>query len=50
MATDLMIILEMKSDITLLIEKQQKYQHYHQVKLKNLNILLQVKKYDIMII
>ena len=34
----------MKNYNTILIEKQQKYQHYLQVKLINMNIL-QVKKY-----
>ena len=36
--------LKMKSYNTILAEKQQKYQFYHQVKLININIL-QVKKY-----
>ena len=39
-----MLKLEMKNYSTKLTEKQQKYQHYHQVKLININIL-QVKKY-----
>ena len=39
-----MIKLRMKNDNTILTEKQQKYQHYHQAKLINMNIL-QVKKY-----
>ena len=39
-----MIKLKMKNYNTILTEKQQKYQHYHQVKLINMNIL-QVKKY-----
>ena len=34
-----MIILNMKKYNMILIEKQQKYQHYHQVKLINMNIL-----------
>ena len=34
----------MKKYNLMLTEKQQKYQHYHQVKLINMNIL-QVKKY-----
>ena len=34
----------MKKYSLMLTEKQQKYQHYHQVKLINMNIL-QVKKY-----
>ena len=38
------IKLEMKNYNMLLTEKQQKYQHYHQLKLTNMNIL-QVKKY-----
>ena len=38
-----MIRLEIKNYNTVLIEKQQIYQHYHQVKLINL-IILQVKK------
>ena len=32
----------------ILTEKQQKYQHYHQIKLINMNIL-QVKKYYVLI-
>ena len=43
-----MIRLKMKNYSTRLPEKQQKYQHYHQVKLVNINIL-QVKKYYHMI-
>ena len=39
-----MIRLKMKNYNKLLTEKQQKYQHYHEVKLINMNIL-QVKKY-----
>ena len=39
-----MIKLNMKKYNTILIEKQQKYQHYHQVKLINMN-LLQMKEY-----
>ena len=39
-----MIKLKMKNYNMILTEKQQKYQHYHQVKLINMNIL-QVKKY-----
>ena len=39
-----MIRLEMKSYNKILTEKQQKYQHYHQVKLINMNTL-QMKKY-----
>ena len=35
----LMIKLNMKKHNMILIEKQQKYQHYHQVKLINMNIL-----------
>ena len=38
-----MIRLEMKNYNMILPEKQEKYQHYHQVKLINMNIL-QVKK------
>ena len=38
-----MIRLEIKNYNTILTEKQQKYQHYHQVKLINMNIL-QMKK------
>ena len=36
--------LEIKNCSMILIEKLQKYQHYHQVKLINMNIL-QVKKF-----
>ena len=39
-----MIRLEIKNYNKILTEKQQKYQHYHQVKLINMNIL-QMKKY-----
>ena len=39
-----MIRLEMKSYNKILIEKEQKYQPYHQVKLINMNTL-QMKKY-----
>ena len=39
-----MIRLRMKNCNTILTEKQQKDQHYHQVKLINMNFL-QVKKY-----
>ena len=39
-----MIRLEIKNYNTILTEKQQKYQHYHQVNLINMNIL-QMKKY-----
>ena len=38
------ITLEMKNYNSILTEKQQKHQHYYQVKLININIL-QVKKY-----
>ena len=34
-----MIRLEIKNCNTMLIENQKKYPHYHQVKLKNVNIL-----------
>ena len=34
-----MIRLETKNYNIVLIGKQQKYQHYHQVKLKNINVL-----------
>ena len=40
----LMIQSKIKNVNTILTEKQQKHQHYHQVKLINMNIL-QVKKY-----
>ena len=40
--------LEMKNCTTILTEKQQNYKHYHQVKLRNMNIL-QMKKYYQMI-
>ena len=33
-----MIILEMKKYSMILIEKQQKYQRYHQIKLVNMSI------------
>ena len=39
-----MIKLELKNYNMILTEKQQKSQHYHRVKLININIL-QVKKY-----
>ena len=39
-----MIRLEMRNYNTILTEKHQKHQHYHQIKLINRNIL-QVKKY-----
>ena len=39
-----MIRLEMKNYNMILTEKQQKYQHYHQLKLININFL-QVKIY-----
>ena len=38
--------LQMKKYNLILTEKLKKYQHYDQVKLKDLNILL-VKKYDV---
>ena len=41
-----MIRLEMKNVNTILIKKQQKYQHCHQGKLINMNIL-EVEKYII---
>ena len=40
--------LEMKNYNMILTKKQQKHQHYHKVKLINMNIL-QVKKYYLMI-
>ena len=40
-----MIRLEMKNYNMVLIERQQKYQHYHQVKLLNINILQKNKYY-----
>ena len=43
-----MIRLEMKSYNLILVEKQQKYQHYHVEKLINMNIL-QLKKYYFLI-
>ena len=43
-----MIRLEMKNVNTILIEKQQKYRLYHQVKLITINIL-QMKKYYLLI-
>ena len=43
-----MIRLEMKNWNIILIEKQQKYNHYHLEKLINMNIL-QVKKYWLLI-
>ena len=39
-----MIRLEIKNYNLILTEKQEKYQHYHKVKLVNMNIL-QEKKY-----
>ena len=44
----LMIRLEINNYNTILTEKQQKYQHYHQVKLINMNIL-QAQKYYLLI-
>ena len=41
----LMIRLEINNYNTILTEKQQKYQHYHQVKLINMNILRAQKYY-----
>ena len=41
--------LETKNSNMTLIEKQQKYQHYHVVKLMNMSIL-QVKKYYLLIL
>ena len=38
-----MIRLEMKSHNMIILKKQQKYLHYHQIKLINMNIIL-VKK------
>ena len=43
-----MIKLEMKNYNMILTEKQQKYQHYQQPKLTNMNVL-QVKKYRFLI-
>ena len=43
-----MVRLELKNYNTILIEKQQKYRHYYQVKLMDMNIL-QVKKYYLLI-
>ena len=43
-----MIECEMKNDNMVLTEKQQKYLHYDQVKLINMNIL-QMKKFWIMV-
>ena len=43
-----MMILEIKNCNVILIEKQQKYQHYHLEQLINMNIL-QVKKYCLLI-
>ena len=43
-----MIRLEMKNYNMILTEKQQKYQHNHQVKLINMNILL-MKEYYLLI-
>ena len=44
----LIIRLEINNYNTILTEKQQKYQHYHQVKLINMNIL-QAQKYYLLI-
>ena len=41
----LMIRLEMKNCNTILKEKQQKFEHYNQVKLLNMNILRENKYY-----
>ena len=43
-----MVRLEMKNCNMILTEKQQKYRHYHQVILINMNIL-QVKNYYLLI-
>ena len=43
-----MIRLEMKNYNMILIEKLERYQHYYQVELINMNIL-QVKKYYLLI-
>ena len=43
-----MIRLEMKNYDMILTEKQQKYRHYDEVKLININIL-EVKKYCLLI-
>ena len=43
-----MIRLEINNYNTILTEKQQKYQHYHQIKLINMNIL-QAQKYYLLI-
>ena len=43
-----MMRLEMKNYNMMLTEKQQKYQHSHQIKLVNINIL-QVKKYYLLV-
>ena len=43
-----MMILEIKNCDVILIEKHQKYQHYHLEQLINMNIL-QVKKYCLLI-
>ena len=40
--------LQIENYNAILTEKQQKYQHYHQAVLKNLNIL-QLKKYYLLI-
>ena len=40
-----MVKLEIKNYNTILTEKQQKYQHYHQVKLINVSILQEKKHY-----
>ena len=42
-----MINLGMKNYNTVLAEKQQKYEHYHQVKLMNMNILQANKSYHL---
>ena len=42
-----MINLEMKNYNTVLAEKQQKYEHYHQVKFINMNILQANKSYHL---
>ena len=41
-----MMTLQMREQNMIFTEKRKKYQHYNQVKLKDLNILM-VKKYDI---
>ena len=42
-----MINLGMKNYNTVLGEKQQKYEHYHQLKLMNMNILQANKSYHL---